>query len=201
MMMYVAPAASFSYKVLLGNLWMFNGLVSNFMSEDPYFDSIQRTSTATTIFNAGFKDNVIPSEAKATINHRIHPTDDQSMVLRYDAESIEDQRVQIRVTKFNPPSPVSPFDNGDASFQIITNSALEIYPGSVVAPALMTGGTDTKFFQNFTRNIYRFTPAFQTMDELNLSHGLNEKFSVGNYKQTIQFYYRLIKNAAYDIKA
>ena len=44
----------------MGNLWFFSGILSLFMSKDPVSDALQRTTTAPTIFNAGFKDNVIP---------------------------------------------------------------------------------------------------------------------------------------------
>ena len=44
------------------------------------------------------------------------------------------------------PLPVSPYDNGDASFQIIAVSALEVYPEAVVVPGLMIANTDTKHY-------------------------------------------------------
>ena len=44
------------------------------------------------------------------------------------------------------PLPVSPYDNGDASFQIIAVSALEVYPEAKVVPGLMIANTDTKHY-------------------------------------------------------
>ena len=41
----------------MGNLWFFSGILSLVMSKDPVSDALQRTTTATTIFRAGFKDN------------------------------------------------------------------------------------------------------------------------------------------------
>ncbi len=200
MLRYVAHAGSFPYKMVVGNLWMFSGLVSHLMSDEPYFDSTQRTSTAATIFHGGFKDNVIPSEASAVINHRIHPSDTLDDVVRHDVEAMEDPRVSVALAQVTTPSAVSPYSNDDASFQIVTNSALEIFPEGIVAPSLMTGGTDTKHFRNFTTHIYRFSPAFVPAADLNMAHGLDERVSVENYGQIVQFYYRLIKNAAYDIQ-
>ena len=34
-----------------------------------------RTTTALTVFKAGAKDNVLPANAAAFVNHRIHPND------------------------------------------------------------------------------------------------------------------------------
>ena len=42
---YVAPFASFGYKLVLGNLWLFKSLVSMILSNDAATDAIQRTTT------------------------------------------------------------------------------------------------------------------------------------------------------------
>jgi carboxypeptidase PM20D1 len=68
----------------MGNLWLFNDLVSLIMSKNPVTDASIRTTTAVTIFNAGFKDNVVPGRASATVNHRLHPTDDIGSTLAHD---------------------------------------------------------------------------------------------------------------------
>ena len=41
----------------MGNLWFFSGILSLVMSKDPVSDALQRTTTAPTIFQAGFKEN------------------------------------------------------------------------------------------------------------------------------------------------
>jgi hypothetical protein len=42
------------------------------MSGNPQLDALQRTTSAFTLFNAGIKENVNPSYAEFTVNHRIH---------------------------------------------------------------------------------------------------------------------------------
>lgn len=49
-------------------------------------DALHRTTTAVTIVNAGYKENVIPNEAKATVNHRIHPADNVMKVMETNDE-------------------------------------------------------------------------------------------------------------------
>ena len=60
---------------------------------------------------------------------------------------------------------------------------------------IMIGNTDTKHYQNFTRNIYRFSPTFMYPPDLKRFHGDNERISIKNYEQAINFYYHLILNA------
>ena len=49
-------------------------------------DALHRTTTAVTIMNAGYKENVIPNEATAVVNHRIHPADNVMKVLQNNEE-------------------------------------------------------------------------------------------------------------------
>ena len=125
-MSYLAPHMGFIYKMALSNLWMFSDIVSNIFSNDPGTDAIQRTTTAITIVNAGFKDNVVPGEAKAIVNHRIHPTEDLDDIVAHDKKVINDERVSIDTKKYFPPTPISPYSNDVSQFQIIANSALQV---------------------------------------------------------------------------
>ena len=46
--------------------------------------------------------------------------------------------------------------------------------------------------------MYRFAPNFLHNDELDMFHGIDEKISVETYERVVQFYYRIMKNSAYD---
>ena len=51
-------------QMILSNLWLLSGAVSSVLSGSYETDAIQRTTTAVTMFNAGFKENVMPSSAE-----------------------------------------------------------------------------------------------------------------------------------------
>ena len=42
---YLAPHANFLYKTIFGNMWLFKGIVSSILSDDPASDALQRTTT------------------------------------------------------------------------------------------------------------------------------------------------------------
>jgi carboxypeptidase PM20D1 len=86
-MKYVAPYASFGYKLILGNLWLFSSILSSILSKGST-DAIQRTTTAVTIIRGGIKSNVLPSEASAVVNHRIHPADTIETVIAQDVSEL-----------------------------------------------------------------------------------------------------------------
>ena len=51
----------------------FSPIVSRLASMDNMMNAFMRTTTAISIVDAGFKNNVIPTTARAIIDHRIHP--------------------------------------------------------------------------------------------------------------------------------
>ena len=94
-MKYVAPHASFGYKLILGNLWLFSSILSSILSKGST-DAIQRTTTAVTIIRGGIKSNVLPSEASAVVNHRIHPADTIETVIAQDVSEFKVSKYLIR---------------------------------------------------------------------------------------------------------
>jgi len=54
-------------QMILSNLWLLSGAVSSVLSASYETDAIQRTTTAVTMFNAGVKENVMPSSAEVII--------------------------------------------------------------------------------------------------------------------------------------
>jgi len=200
-MSYLAPYATFVYKMALSNLWFFSNIISSILAGSKSTDAIQRTTTAVTIINGGFKENVLASSAKATVNHRIHPSSNLEEVLEHDRHVIGDDRVNIEVKGSFPPPAISSYSDTSIPFQIIANSAKQVFPEGRVIPGTLIGNTDTKHYLNLTDNIYRFTPAFLTANDTSRFHGFNERMSVANFAQVVGFYYRLMQNADYFITA
>lgn len=125
---YAAPHASYFFRLFLGNLWLFGDLVSAAFATEAESDAVQRTTTAITIFNAGKTPNVVPGEARARVNHRLHSYDNKETMLEQDRKIIKDERVKIETVGYIPPMAVSPYSSETMAFQIIANSALEVYP-------------------------------------------------------------------------
>ena len=194
-MSYLAPHATFLYKMVFSNLWLFKDILSSVLAQSSEIDAIQRTTTAVTVIEGGFKENVMPSVAKAIVNHRIHPTEDLDDILKHDRNVIDDARVEIETKGYFAPPPISPYSNDIIPFQVIANSALEVFPEAHVTPGTLIANTDTKHYLHLTDKIYRFTPAFIGKNDTKRFHGFNERISVDNFAQVVEFYRRVIKNA------
>jgi carboxypeptidase PM20D1 len=91
------------------------------------------------------------------------------------------------------PSTVSSIDS--AGFAILSKTIRETYPMAVVAPALLVAGTDSRYYRNLTKNIFRFLPLTVGPDDIDRYHGINERISVEDYERCIRFYAQLIINS------
>lgn len=155
-------------------------------------DSLQRTSTAVTIFEAGLKDNVLPSYGQFVVNHRIHSAQSCAEVLAFDVATIADPRVQYEVLECIEPSAVSPSDS--LGFFLLEHITRELYPDTLVQPSVLPGMTDSRHYGHLTRNIYKYFPIRIRNADLKRYHGVDERISVDNYENIVNFFYLVFKN-------
>lgn len=185
----------FPLRYAFANLWMFKTPLRRFLTTIPATDAALRTTTATTIFESGVKENVIPTMAKAVVNFRIHPNDSIESVIKHVKKVINDSDIKVeKLFGYIEPSIVSSVENN--SYRQLARSIRQIFPEVAVAPSLMVGATDARHYSAISENIYRFFPLRAEQSDLDRVHGTNERLSIENYGEMIQFYSRLIINAS-----
>lgn len=199
----VAPEMSFVRRTAMTNRWLFGGLVTSQLAGDHTSNAMVRTTTAPTMIKSGDKDNVLPQEAYAIVNFRILPGDSVASVTRYVREVIDDPSIAVedcndrpvpKCGAANEPSAVS--DANSDSFEILRQTVQEIFPGTVVAPALVIAATDSRHYGEIADNTYRFLPVPLTSKRLEGIHGTDERLESAHYAALIHFYIQLIRNAA-----
>ncbi|CAM9834969.1 N-fatty-acyl-amino acid synthase/hydrolase PM20D1 [Lampetra fluviatilis] len=192
---YLSPQFNFPMRMVTSNLWLFGPIFSWVLGQKPTTNALIRTTTAVTEFHAGVKPNVVAPLAEATVNYRIHPAQSVSEVLRLTEEIIADDRVELEVLSSMEPLPISPFDESATGYWTISKSITDTFPDIVSAPGLCIANTDTRHYQKLTSALYRFTPIWSKLEDIPRYHGVNERISLHNYKQTIHFYFNLMQNA------
>ena len=184
-------------KFIFANRWLFEPVITGIYEKTGSGNALVRTTTAPTIFNAGIKDNVIPQNAKATINFRIMPGESSSNVLARVQELIQDPRIQItKGLMQSEPSQISSTES--KGFNTIRKTVAEVYPNALVAPFLVIAGTDAKHFEPIAKDIYRFSPMIINPANIKSFHGLNERIAVKDFKKAVQFYQQLIQNSTLE---
>jgi carboxypeptidase PM20D1 len=192
---HLAPELPLLARLPLANLWLFAKPMDWLLSGQPAVNAMLRTTTAVTMLSGSPKDNVLPSQAIATVNFRILPGDTGESVLARVRSLVGADDVEVRFKyPSRDPSAVSPVDA--PSFGMLQRTIGEIFPDAVVAPGLVVAGTDSRHFESVTPNVYRFGPfRFDTTD-LKRAHGIDERIAIANYADGVRFYVRLLGNAS-----
>jgi carboxypeptidase PM20D1 len=191
----LAPEMSGFGRFALSNLWLFGPVVQAQLEKGASTNAMLRTTTALTVVHAGNQFNVLPGVAEATVNYRILPGDTGAKVMEHVRTTVANERVELKGAPdaYDPP-PVSP--TASASYQLINRTIRSLFPGTVVAPSLMIGGTDSRHFSAISDNIYRFSPVRARAEDLPRFHGTNERIATSNLAELVRFYHQLIRNAA-----
>ena len=194
---YLGPEMSGINRFIFANRWLFSSIITGVYEKTGSGNALVRTTTAPTIFNAGVKDNVIPQNAKATINFRIMSGEDSNSVMGRVNKLVNDPRIKIEKGRMqSEPSKVS--STNSFGFRQLQSTIAEVYPDALVAPFLVIAGTDAKHFEPIAKDIYRFSPMIINPANIKSFHGLNERIAVEDFKKAVQFYQRLIQNSTLD---
>ena len=147
-------------------------LVEEFGSAARMIGAVIRNTANPTMLAAGYKVNVIPSEATAHVDGRFLPGYEDEFFATL-AELAGDT-ISIDAVSHQPPWE-TPYD-GDL-VDAMTRSLVAEDPDAVVAPFLMSGGTDAKHFTKLGMRSYGFTPLRlpSDLDFTALFHGVDER--------------------------
>jgi carboxypeptidase PM20D1 len=192
----VGPSFPLAQRAALANLWLTRSLVMRALGGSPATNAMIRTTAAATIFQAGSKDNVLPSVARAVVNFRILPGDSVDGVIAHVRRVIDDTRVDVRVVgRFSAePSAVSSTDSD--SYRTIQRAIRRVTPDAIVAPYLVVVVTDARYYASLTQNIFRFLPLRLSSDDVQRMHGTDERLAVRNYQNAIRTYRQMISTLA-----
>jgi carboxypeptidase PM20D1 len=192
----ISPELPFLQRAAVANLWIAEPLVLRALERDPNTSAMLRTTAAVTMFQAGTKENVLPSRARAVINFRIAPGDSIAEVLGHVVRVVDDPRVKANVIgEFSSePSRVSRADS--EAFGTLEQSIRTIVPDAVVAPHLVVVVTDARHYEPLSDNVFRFLPMRMAPEDLQRVHGTNERLAIQDYERGILFYREFIRNAA-----
>ncbi len=153
----------------------------------PFADEVRpriRMTITPTMIHGGVKENVIPSEAEAVFDCRVLPgqsTGEAFSKVKELLRGIGLNRLSFEIIQAQEPSE-SPRDT--PLFSVIKEVLSEFEPGCGVAPLLMAGGTDSRFFRRMGSVCYGFQPMRSEtqfgVKPTRREHGADERISVEN---------------------
>jgi len=193
---YLGPELSFGARLVMANRWLLGGLLVNRFGASPQGNALLRTTTAPTVVQAGVKENVLPSTARALVNFRILPGDSGGGVVEHVRSVVHDARITVRAltATLSDPSPVASPES--ETFLLLARTIRQVVPGTVVTPWLVVGATDSRHYAPLTPNVYRFVGIRIGKDDLKRIHGTDERVGVGAYADAVRIYIQLLRNGA-----
>ena len=150
-------------------------LVQEFGGATRMLGAVLRNTTNPTMLGAGYKVNVIPTEATAHVDGRFLPGFEDEFFATL--AELCGENVSIEYVSRQQPWE-TPYD-GDL-VDAMSRSILAEDPDAIVAPYLMSGGTDAKHFNRLGLRSYGFAP-LRLPDDLDftaLFHGVDERVPV-----------------------
>jgi acetylornithine deacetylase/succinyl-diaminopimelate desuccinylase-like protein len=159
----------------------------------PVWNSMLRNSVSPTMLQAGVRANVIPSEARATVNVRLLPGELPGEFAEAMLKAVADPQVRIDIENLvTRPSPPSEIDTD--FYRSIQKSARLVFPGAPVLPMMSTWATDSADLR--LRNVicYGLVPFPLTEEEIGRMHADNERLPIASIRPGIEFVYHAVED-------
>ncbi len=130
---------------------------------EPRHSSMLRTSASPNVIAGGYRSNVIPSEARATLDVRMLPDEDADRFAEEMRKVINDPAVEVRVSpSFGRPTGVESRLDSEA-FKALEASVRRVYNVPAI-PVMGTGATDMSFTRAKGIQCFGIGPAIDIED-------------------------------------
>jgi carboxypeptidase PM20D1 len=193
---FLGPELPFGSRLVVANRWLFGGILARRFGATPQGNAMLRTTTAPTVLQAGVKENVLPSSARALVNFRILPGDSVGSVIEHVRQAVQDSRITVQPLEATLSNPSAVTSVDAEPFQLLARTIRQVIPGAVVTPWLVVGATDSRHYARLTPNVLRFVGAAIGKEDLRRVHGTDERVGVQAYANAIRVYLQLLRNAA-----
>ncbi len=122
-----------------------------------------RSSISPTMIQGGYRVNVIPSEARATLDVRLLPDEDPALFLDAVRKAVNDPAVKVAYAArdIRPGAPSARLDS--EAFKVLQSVAQRHYD-TIVLPTMSTGATDMAYLRARGVQCYGIGPATDVED-------------------------------------
>lgn len=165
-------------------------------TNEPALAAILHSTISPNIIDAGYRINVIPSEAKASLDVRLLPDEDAEAFLQLVREVVNDEQVDVAWLPRN----LRPGGNarlGTEAYDVIESVYGAIYSAPVL-PVMMTGATDMAYLRAAGVECYGVGPAIDAEDAAlgYAAHSDQERIIESELYRFVRAYYGIVERLA-----
>jgi acetylornithine deacetylase/succinyl-diaminopimelate desuccinylase-like protein len=157
------------------------------------YNSMLRTSISPNIIKGGFRSNVIPAEAEATLDVRAVPDENIDAFVAELKRVIDDPAVEIVRGSAGRDVP-APSRLNTEMFRALEKTQAVVYPGAVTIPTMLTGATDLAPLR--AKGVQAYGIGGPELENEPMAHGNDERISVEGFGQYVEFIYRAVIEVA-----
>ncbi|KAK1763425.1 carboxypeptidase S [Phialemonium atrogriseum] len=185
--------------------------------QGPDVKYLMQTSQAVDVISGGAKVNAIPERATVTVNHRINigetpstvwdrltelvrPVAKRHNLTLHAFDGADEEPLSISLVASNTTLDTAPVTPADATpFEVVAGTTRALYGReTVVTPGIMTGNTDTRYYWDLTRHIFRFGPGFDPESDSSMGggniHTVDERASVAGHINSVRWFTLFVRN-------
>lgn len=187
-----APYMSFPLNILFGNFGLFGPLIKQIMKRIPQTNAMLSTEISFTTMFAGDKEavQVKAKRAEATMFLRCVREADLEKGLEKIKRIAAKYGVEIEQTLRDY---CEPTDFNKDGYKVLESVLNENFPDVIVAPFLLTAGTDARRLSGLADSILRFAPIDLDKAQYASIHGANEHIKLDNIGECVCFYRDFVK--------
>jgi acetylornithine deacetylase/succinyl-diaminopimelate desuccinylase-like protein len=164
-------------------------------AQNAAYNSMLRTSIVPTIIKGGFRSNVIPGDAEATLDVRAVPDENIDALAAALRKLINDPAVEVvpppaRGRPANPPSRLE-----TDMFRALERAQAKLFPGVVTLPVMLTGATDSAQLRAKGVQAYGLGSVAGDRERASI-HGNDERISIEGLGKFVEFIYWAVIDVA-----
>ena len=165
-------------------------------ANEPRHASMLRTSASPNIFTAGYRVNVIPSEATATLDVRMLPDEDPQAFLEQVKAVINDPSIEVTFAARDVRPGGTTRLNTEA-FEVVEANVTKHYK-AITLPTMSTGATDMAYLRAKGIQCYGIGPATDVEDGPKGfgAHSDQERILEAELHRFVRFHYDIVADLA-----
>jgi acetylornithine deacetylase/succinyl-diaminopimelate desuccinylase-like protein len=168
-----------------------------FLDREPRHASMLRTSVSPNIIEGGYRINVIPSEAKATLDVRMHPDDNPQDFLESLRRVVNDPAVEVTWGQRDVRPGTRTADLNSEAFRVL-ESVVKRHYETVMLPTMSPGATDMAYLRAKGMHCYGIGPATDSEDAAKGfgAHSDQERILEVELHRFVRFTYDVVRDIA-----
>lgn len=183
---------SWQYKFLFSNLWLTGPLLKYvFLKMGGETAAMLRTTCVFTMAKGSDAANVIPAEAYVVANLRfmIHEGKDKSLSKLKKISNKYDLEMEV-LSSHDCSTATS---SKSSEYKYIEATLKNVFPEIAIAPFIMLGATDSRYYHEIADAVIKFTPMILDTQQLKSIHGIDENISISSLNRCTEFIVKFIQ--------